>query len=299
MITPITLLDGGMSRELMRLNAPFRQPKWSALPLIETPHLAEQVHTEFCRQGWTLSRPTATPLCRFILAMSDLIRTHNCLPSVQGSLPKNAVSHMGRGKVAGSIPPLFGSYRPDLFEKNQVQRLATPLINGLKNHADIWLLETQSSIIEPTELIARLPHDRRIWLSFTPDDTATSTGTPCLRSGKSVQYATSAMLALDAPVDAILFNCSQPEVIDTALLITAQTLANTAKKFAFRAYANAFKPQDETGSANEQIDELRDDLHPLGYLAWATKWANMGASVIGGCCGIGVEHIRQIGQQLK
>lgn len=185
------------------------------------------------------------------------------------------------------------------LKKNQVQRLATPLINGLKNHADIWLLETQSSIIEPTELIARLPHDRRIWLSFTLDDTATSTGTPCLRSGKSVQYATSAMLALDAPVDAILFNCSQPEVIDTALLITAQTLANTAKKFAFRAYANAFKPQDETGSANEQIDELRDDLHPLGYLAWATKWANMGASLIGGCCGIGVEHIRQIGQKLK
>lgn len=206
----------------------------------------------------------------------------------------------GVAKLQGLFRPLFfGSYRPNLFDKNQVQRLATPLINGLKNHADIWLLETQSSIIDPTELIARLPHDRQIWLSFTLDDTATSTDTPRLRLGKSVQYATSTMLALDAPVDAILFNCSQPEVIDTALLITAQTLANTAKKFAFRAYANAFKPQDETGSANEQIDELRDDLHPLGYLAWATKWANMGASVIGGCCGIGVEHIRQIGQQLK
>lgn len=35
----------------MRLNAPFRQPKWSALPLIETPHLAEQVHTEFLQAG--------------------------------------------------------------------------------------------------------------------------------------------------------------------------------------------------------------------------------------------------------
>lgn len=285
----------------MRLNAPFRQPKWSALPLIETPHLAEQVHTEFCRQGWTLSRPTATPLCRFILAMSDLIRTHNCLPSVQGSLPKKCRTPYGAWQSCRvySAPFFFGSYRPNLFDKNQVQRLATPLINGLKNHADIWLLETQSSIIDPTELIARLPHDRQIWLSFTLDDTATSTDTPRLRLGKSVQYATSTMLALDAPVDAILFNCSQPEVIDTALLITAQTLANTAKKFAFRAYANAFKPQDETGSANEQIDELRDDLHPLGYLAWATKWANMGASLIGGCCGIGVEHIRQIGQQLK
>ncbi|SPX84340.1 Uncharacterised protein [Moraxella ovis] len=25
---PITLLDSGMSRELMRLDAPFRQPEW-------------------------------------------------------------------------------------------------------------------------------------------------------------------------------------------------------------------------------------------------------------------------------
>lgn len=284
----------------MRLNAPFRQPKWSALPLIETPHLAEQVHTEFLQAGADVITTNSYAIVPFHIGDERFDKDAQLLAECAGQLAKNALRHMGRGKVAGSIPPLFfGSYRPDLLEKNQVQRLATPLINGLKNHADIWLLETQSSIIEPTELIARLPHDRRIWLSFTLDDTATSTDTPCLRLGKSVQYATSAMLALDAPVDAILFNCSQPEVIDTALLITAQTLANTAKKFAFRAYANAFKPQDETGSANEQIDELRDDLHPLGYLAWATKWANMGASLIGGYCGIGVEHIRQIGQKLK
>lgn len=284
----------------MRLNAPFRQPKWSALPLIETPHLAEQVHTEFLQAGADVITTNSYAIVPFHIGDERFDKDAQLLAECAGQLAKNALRHMGRGKVAGSIPPLFfGSYRPDLLEKNQVQRLATPLINGLKNHADIWLLETQSSSIEPTELIARLPHDRQIWVSFTLDDTATSTDTSCLRSGESVQDAISAMLALDARIDAILFNCSQPEVIDTALLITAQTLANTAKKFAFRAYANAFKPQDETGSANEQIDELRDDLHPLGYLAWATKWANMGASLIGGCCGIGVEHIRQIGQQLK
>ncbi|SUU96793.1 Uncharacterised protein [Avibacterium paragallinarum] len=32
----MTILDGGMSRELMRLNAPFRQPEWSALALYGT-----------------------------------------------------------------------------------------------------------------------------------------------------------------------------------------------------------------------------------------------------------------------
>lgn len=35
-------------------------------------------------------------------------------------------------KVAGSIPPLFGSYRADLFQAEQVEYIATPLITGLR-----------------------------------------------------------------------------------------------------------------------------------------------------------------------
>ena len=33
----ITLLDGGMGRELQPIDAPFRPPDWSALALIEAP----------------------------------------------------------------------------------------------------------------------------------------------------------------------------------------------------------------------------------------------------------------------
>ena len=47
----ITILDGGMSRELMRLNAPFRQPEWSALSLYEKPSAVQQVHEEFIQHG--------------------------------------------------------------------------------------------------------------------------------------------------------------------------------------------------------------------------------------------------------
>ena len=35
MTARITLLDGGMGRELKRMGAPFRQPEWSALALME------------------------------------------------------------------------------------------------------------------------------------------------------------------------------------------------------------------------------------------------------------------------
>ena len=45
----ITILDGGMGRELMRIGAPFRQPEWSALALIEDPSCARTTHEEIGR----------------------------------------------------------------------------------------------------------------------------------------------------------------------------------------------------------------------------------------------------------
>ena len=37
MANATVILDGGMGRELQRRGAPFRQPEWSALALIEAP----------------------------------------------------------------------------------------------------------------------------------------------------------------------------------------------------------------------------------------------------------------------
>ena len=47
----ITILDGGMSRELMRLGAPFRQPEWSALALIEAPEKVRDSYAAFAAAG--------------------------------------------------------------------------------------------------------------------------------------------------------------------------------------------------------------------------------------------------------
>ena len=47
----ITILDGGMSRELVRLGAPLRQPEWSALALLEAPETVREAHLAFARAG--------------------------------------------------------------------------------------------------------------------------------------------------------------------------------------------------------------------------------------------------------
>lgn len=36
---------------------------------------------------------------------------------------------------------------------------------------------------------------------------------------------------------------------------------------------------------------MRQDTDPAGYLQFAEDWVAQGATMVGGCCGIGPEHI--------
>ena len=47
----MVIFDGAMSREPERLGAPFRQPEWSALALIETSNPVRQVHADLVKSG--------------------------------------------------------------------------------------------------------------------------------------------------------------------------------------------------------------------------------------------------------
>lgn len=294
----ITILDGGMSRELMRLNAPFRQPEWSALSLYEKPSAVQQVHENFIQSGAEIITTNSYAVVPFHIGDQRFIADGKMLADLAGRLAKQAVKNSQKDvKIAGSLPPLFGSYRPDLFQADKVKETAQPLIDGLAPYVDFWLCETQSAIIEPQSIKPLLPDNRPLWVSFTLTDDE-PTPEPQLRSGESVKMAVENMIELG--VQAILFNCCQPEVITEALNITRQTLAaHQATHIQIGAYANAFAPQPKDATANDGLDEVRPDLDPQAYLTWAQKWAACGATIIGGCCGIGLEHIQALSANLK
>ncbi|MBF0784149.1 homocysteine S-methyltransferase family protein [Muribacter muris] len=295
----ITILDGGMSRELMRLNAPFRQPEWSALALYEQPAAVQQVHEDFILNGANIITTNSYAVVPFHIGEQRFKTDSRTLADLAGKLARNAVkkANVAGVKIAGSIPPLFGSYRPDLFQATRVNEIALPLIQGLSPYVDIWLCETQSSIIEPQSIKPLLPDNRPFWVSFTLQDDELS-AQPCLRSGETVQQAVEKMIEL--AVGAILFNCCQPEVIASALRITRQTLIqHNAEHIQIGAYANAFAPQPKNATANDGLDEVRADLDPPAYYQWTKTWQQAGATIIGGCCGIGTEHIRYLSKHLN
>ncbi len=287
----ITILDGGISRELQRLGAPFRQPEWSALALIETPHLVAQAHDDFAAAGAQIVTTNSYAVVPFHLGAERFASDGARLSALAGEIARR-VADKRNIKVAGSLPPALGSYRPDLFEKEAARALLSILIDGLSPYVDLWLAETLSALAE-AELVAELLADdaRPLWLSFTLKDE----GVPALRSGETVEAA--AMLATRLDADALLFNCSCPEVMDAAVRVARKALGDDG--IAVGVYANGFAAKADDMVANEELQQIRSDLGPIEYLAWAKRWVASGATMVGGCCGIGAEHIRVLAEGLR
>lgn len=155
------------------------------------------------------------------------------------------------------------------------------------------MAETQSSLKEVEMVHNLLPKDgKAYWVSFTLQDVLQQ-DRAYLRSGENLAQAVEVIRRIGA--EAVLFNCCQPEVILQAI----QEIKKLAPELTIGAYANAFPPQDESATANDGLDEVRKDLDPTAYLAFAKKWQDAGASLIGGCCGITPAHIAELSAFFK
>lgn len=292
-----TLLDGGMGRELQRQGAPFRQPEWSALALLEAPEYVAQAHRAFIAAGASIVTTNSYAVVPFHIGEERFARSGRALAELAGKLARSAAEGADRlVRVAGSLPPALGSYRPDLFDAQQSLAIHRELIAGLSPYVDFWLAETQSSLAEVRAVQAALDGDAKpLWLSFTLADA--DAAQPLLRSGESVAHAV--QVALELGASALLFNCSQPESMGAALRQARQVLQEQAHELPLGVYANAFPPVREDTQANDTLLDIRADLGPEAYLRWAQRWVEEGATIIGGCCGIGPEHIARLNDHLQ
>lgn len=294
----LRLLDGGMGRELQRIGAPFRQPEWSALALIEAPEFVRQAHQAFIDAGARIITTNSYAVVPFHIGDERFAEQGQVLAERAGRLAREAASASAEPVlVAGSLPPALGSYRPDLFDHQRSVAIHRELILGLQAHVDVWLAETQSSIAEVRAVVDALDLDiqlRPLWVSFTLLDEPGEP--PRLRSTEPVAEAVRVAVGFGA--SAVLFNCSQPEVMSAALAEAREVIQGLGQAIELGVYANAFPPVSSDAKANDTLLEIRRDLGPEAYLHWSRSWVAAGASIVGGCCGIGPEHIAQLHSHL-
>ncbi|MBB4009860.1 homocysteine S-methyltransferase family protein [Allorhizobium taibaishanense] len=300
-MTKTRILDGGMSRELLRLGAELKQPEWSALALIDAPDIVRQVHAEFIEAGADVVTTNSYALVPFHIGEDRFRNEGPDLIALSGKLAREAADASGRAvTVAGSLPPIFGSYEPQNFDPSRVQDYLRVLVTNLAPHVDVWLGETLSLIAEGEAVRQAVTGTGKpFWISFTLADEPAQVagGAPKLRSGELVRDA--ALWAAGSGAAALLFNCSKPEVMKAAVETARAVFAEKGVALDIGVYANAFEGEQGEAAANEGLHGTRADLTDDAYCRFACDWADAGATLIGGCCGIGAAHIHQVAKALS
>lgn len=288
----VTLLDGGMGRELQRRGLASVTATWSAEALIAQPETVREIHGAFIAAGAEVVTTSNYAVVPFMLARGGLEDRLEELLAAAVSLAREAREAAGRPavRIAGSLPPLAQSYRPELVgPPEEIEPLYRRIAAVLAPGVDLFLCETMSSGAEARSAArAAAAFGKPVWVAWTLDDA----GTGRLRSGETPAEAVAALDGL--PVEALLFNCCVPEAVSRALPDLRAAAGRPVG-----AYANAltgFKADyvmgDQGGAGGET--PARRDLGSGAYAAFAQDWRDEGARIIGGCCGIGPDHIAEL-----
>lgn len=293
-MSQITLLDGSIGQELVRRLGDRSVPLWSARVMIEQPDVVREVHDTYFEAGATVATTNTYPVLRHRLKRVGLDDEVGRLADIAVSSARAAQEKAGKGQVAGSLGPLGTSYRVDVYPSvAESVELYAELLRDLRDRVDLLLIETMASVEQAEgalEAVAKHGNGRPVWLSVTVAD---EDGTR-LRSGETLDQL--APLVERYGLAAVLINCSPPEVIGAGL----EMLGTFGVPFG--AYGNGFtRISEEFLKDASTVDALeqRTDLTPAAYADFAMSWVDQGATIVGGCCEVGPDHIAELARRLR
>lgn len=285
MPSPITILDGPLGTELIRRLPPRPGvnlgPLWSARYITAAPSGNLHLHREYAAAGATVH--TANTFRTTPRAAGERWREllHRAVILARRGVP---AGHL----VAGSIAPLEDCYRPDLSPPNprpEHRQLARALAAC---NVDLILCETfphvGEAIVATEEAAAPgLP----VWTSFTAGPSTDPSGALLTPD----QVARGARQAIAAGAAAVLINCTPATRITPYVERLAEAAAATGTPFG--VYANAGDPADGFGCT----DDAHASEAARRYADAAQAWVDLGATIIGSCCGTGPAHTAELARR--
>jgi len=282
--TPPLLLDGPMGTELSRRGVDTSLPLWSARALLQDPDAVARIHADHVAAGAEIVTTNTFRTHRRSLAQEGVgemaaeltaLAVRLARQAAEGATPRPGLP---RRYVAGSIAPLEDCYSPDLTPPHDelLAEHGEMVENLVAAGVDLLLLETMPTIREAAAAA----------MAAVASGVPVLAGLTCgsdgrLLSGESVTAAARTLEPLG--VHGLLINCTPADVLEPAL----QELALAAST-PIGAYGNVGHAESVLGWANTDV------LDPDDYLRYARRWLNVGAHLVGCCCGTRVEHVQAL-----
>lgn len=293
------LLDGGLSNELERQGCDLNQKLWSAKVLESNPEAIILVHLAYLEAGaqciitssYQASLPGFMAIGYDRHSASALI-----LKSVQlaeEARSRFMASHPNGPKplIAASIGP-YGAYLADGSEyrgdytisDQELHDFHEYRINLLVNSsADMLACETIPGFQEVVVLSEILKSIKKpAWISFScKDGKHISDGTPIEKCAS--------FFANHPTIFAIGVNCTAPQYI-SELIKSIKTKSGDKKIVVYPNSGAVYHAERKTWSGLSDVSSCE---------LMVKEWLDLGADMIGGCCGIGPLQIKAMGKIMK
>ncbi len=283
-MSSMTILDGAMGTELTRRGVDTTLPLWSARALDVAPEIVVQIHRDYLDAGAQIITTNTFRTNVRALAKAGIAHRARELTFRAVDLARRAVVEAGCSpgdvQIAGSIAPVEDCYSPDLVpgDAELAGEHAVLARNLADAGVDLILVETQNTIREAVAAArAVYATGKPLWVSFTLDDQNR------LLSGELLSDAVCAVLPFEP--QAVLVNCIPVRQVASALRLLRRA---APAHVAIGAYGNV-------GHVDEKVGwTLTNAVPPHAYAEAACEWRDLGATIIGGCCGTTPEHIRAL-----
>jgi S-methylmethionine-dependent homocysteine/selenocysteine methylase len=292
------LLDGPTGTELIRRGYAAHPLLWTAEAALAQPELLSRIHRDYVDAGADILtantfRTSAYAAQRAGRSAEQAERWTRAAVAVCQDALSGALDERW---VAGSMAPLEDCYHPERVPDDAVLVRAHRQTAAWLRAAGcpLILVETMGTEREAVAAVgaARDAAAPAILASFLPDDSGAR-----LLGGEPLLPAARAVLAAGA--HAVLINCVHAEVVERAL-IHLQPLRAADQGLLLGAYANGSRMRQVDGEPVWEEDQRPVGTQAAEYAQRALGWATeLGARILGSCCGTGPEHIRCLHAALR
>ena len=286
----VIILDGAMGTEVQRRGAPMHQVSWSAAALSTHPDVVREVHEDYIRAGADIITTDTFSTARHILELAgtgDKVREINSRAVVLAAEARENVAGDRPVFIAGSICStapvddrlsMPADDRVEAGYREQAELLA-------EAGADLILLEMMADIKYASFAVrAAVATGLPTWVGFSCEISPDRSTVMLLDGKESFSRALELVMPLGGSLVAVMHSLTQ----DTgpALGVAMDSWQGTLGAY---PHSGGWEPP------NWRYDGI---ITPSDYLAEARKWVQTGVQVVGGCCGIGPDHIRLLREEL-
>ncbi len=283
----VLILDGALGEELERRGYAAKLPLWSAGAVLELPSLVWEIHRDYVEAGADVLATCTFRTTRWTLAKVGMAARAEELTHQAVRLARSAASETDREVlIAGCLGPVEDCYQPELAPDDET--LCAEHTHQTKMLAavgvDLIFLETHNSLREV--LIAAecaLKTNLPVWASVIPKDAEH------ILNGDDLAELCTKLHTLG--VRGTLVNCCAPDVAEAAFLTMQNAVADDERR-------------DPDGRRSLPLlgaypNLMEEPMTPEEFAEWAMQMVKNGASIIGGCCGSGPEHIHAIANRYR